>query len=220
MAQDAFQEAIELDSDYARAYNGLAGTLFQIARPSIETWDDCLWEWDTLAEAYSSFEKALQAPDKPVAGDVDYRARQGMGRIRFFQGLCLDEEDWDTADRPWYEAEDDLNFVVTEYQANPHPQRALPAAFAFTDLGHMYYEQACSEFMAGAGSASDSEIRNYLDGAIRSYEGAIEIAGQVNSHEGDFQAESVKPYLDAVRRLKVSDQPQDWQDLCRSDPPA
>ncbi len=170
-SQAAYQKAIDLNSDYPRAYNGLGAVLFQLARPQSAT-AECEWEWNLLDQAADAYNQALAAPEetKPSQAYVDARAQLGLGRIHFIRGYCLvdDRSDaWDTA-RAHYDA------VVAEYLANPNAEfLENNALVAYTELGHLAFFPVLDAIPIEGGSAPDQAA--LLDEAIQNYSHALEL---------------------------------------------
>lgn len=180
MGLEQFKKALSLNPDYPRAYNGLAFTLFQAARPSLEG-DDCDWDWDKLAEAYDDHQLARRTVSETNSGDVEFRARWGMGLVRYFQGLCPNPPEWNANIDPWTEAQDHFDFVLQEYENNPAKSRILPAASTHAHIGHIWLDSA--EFELCLGELPKTDIGSYLDQAIGQYEQAETTARLLDNQE-------------------------------------
>jgi tetratricopeptide (TPR) repeat protein len=191
----AFRKAVELNSAYPRAYNGVGGALFHMARPP--DWDveaECDWKWELLSEAADAHNQALSAPPetKSPHAYVDLRARLGLAQLSFWRGYCLPDDwpdAWDTAGT-YYQA------VLAEYQAHPDDHLDDSAIVAYTYLGHMAYILASAPQAGPAGTRPEGETPPdqgaLLDEAIQAYSRVLELA---DAEEEILHAISLMPYL-------------------------
>jgi len=188
-SQAAFAEAINLNPTYARAYNGLAAALFQIARPPMSE-DACQWDWDQLHLAEANFKKATDLPvaNKPPSGYVDYYAYFGLGRVAFWNGYCRDTEKWVTA-ADYYQR------ALTEYAkvTNPIINLIDVAAYTNTDLGFMRLIQA--EALIGMEDVESKKLlADGLSQSIAYYAKVFQLAQASNSDEVRQHAIEAMPY--------------------------
>ncbi len=201
---ERFKKALNLNPNYPRAYNGLAFTLFQAARPSLEG-DDCDWDWDKLAEAYDNHQLAQQTVFEPNSGDVEFRARWGMGLVRYFQGLCPNSPEWNADADPWTEAQDHFDFVLQEYEKNPAKSRILPAASTYAHRGHIWLDSGRHELCMG--ELPQNEIESYLDRAIDEYDQAAATARLNGTEEAQQLIDEIPLLLQEAQcfRANLSD---------------
>lgn len=193
-SREAFSTSISLNDRYARAYIGRGAALFQTARPRVSQ-DACEWVWGELDEAAASYTTALSLPekDKPLSGQVDYRANFGLGRVYFWKGYCLEPDQW-------VKAQERYRFVVDEYErmVQPIPHLIDIAAYAHTDLGFMELVQADAWLMQ-----EDLNLREQgqvlLTSSIDHYARSLELTGLSGTEEGVKHAtEAISYYLTAL----------------------
>ena len=169
----AFERAVALNPEYARSYNGLGGTLLQMARPLSSNPDECHWDWDTLIAAQSAFAQALAAPAeaKPPSGFVDLRAHLGLGQTYFWQTWCPPQPDQREL------ARDHLQAALGLFSSSPSADQALLAA-----------EAALIHTFRGHLAQSPAE-------AVPEYTAVMTSAKQVDTEELRRQAREIMPYL-------------------------
>lgn len=188
--QDAFSQAIALNSAYARPHNGLGSVYFQMARP-LEPQDDCDWKWDLLDQAATEYGLALNAaPDqKPPSGQVDYRSHFGLGRIEFWRGFCLDSTSWDAAETNYQRVIDDFNQI-----AKPTSQVTDIAALAHTDLGFMALQKS-EAYRSSQDAAKQAQAAELLDDALAHYRLVFSLIAGSGTAEGVQHGIATMPYL-------------------------
>ena len=183
-SEKAFATAINLNSSYARSYNGLGSVLFQKAR-ALAIDAECDWQWDFLDRAADNYESALNSPDsaKPESGQVDYRANFGLGRVNFWLGYCLDKTKWEDAEK-YYQS------VVNEYEQmmNPIPHLTDIAAYAHTDLATMALIRANSQ------TEEVESSEDYLSRSIIHYQTSVELTNLSKTEDGARHAKESMPY--------------------------
>lgn len=188
-ARTAFSSAISLDPMYARSYNGLGSTLFQLARPTAEEFD-CDWDWGLLNQAAQQYETAVDLPeeDKPPSGQVDYRANFGLGRAALFQGMCQDPAKWENA-RGYYE------YVIDEFQKmkEPIPHLVDIVAYAHADLGVINLIEADEIQQTGAVELV-GEAAGLLEQSISHYGRSVALTRQSGTEDGEKHALEIMPY--------------------------
>lgn len=188
-SQAAFEEALKLNPNYARGYNGLAAALFQIARPPVHE-DACEWDWDLLYRAEANFQKATALPSdlKPSSGYVDYYAYFGLGRVDFWNGYCQDKEKWSEAVHYYQKA-------LAEYAKITDPIINLTdvAAYINTDLGFMSLLEAES-LLELEDAESQKSAANGLAQSITYYTKVFQLAQTSNSDEVRQHVLETMPY--------------------------
>jgi hypothetical protein len=153
----------------------LGATYLQMAR-ALEDEDECAWKWGLLDKATEAHQQALDAPsaEKPVSGNVDYRARFGLGRADFWRGYCYNGELWKNATLYYTR-------VLTDYTTLREPQSQITdlAALASTDLGFMELLKATGlERRAGDLTAEEQSM---LEKSIGYYQQAFALIEQTKS---------------------------------------
>ncbi|MFN8469695.1 MAG: hypothetical protein U0X20_29335 [Caldilineaceae bacterium] len=188
--QDAFSQAIALNSAYARPHNGLGSVYFQMARP-LEPQDDCDWQWGLLDQAATQFSLALNAaPDqKPPSGQVDLRSYFGLGRVDFWRGFCLDSGAWDAAEANYQRVIDDFNHI-----ANPSPHVTETAALAHTDLGFMALQKS-EAYRSSQDATKQAQAAELLDRALGHYRLVFSLLASSGTAEGVQHGIATMPYL-------------------------
>jgi hypothetical protein len=140
-SEAAYKTALRYNAEYARVYNGLGSLYFQQAQSNGEN-DECLkWNWDRLEQSAQAYAKALEMEDqtKPPSGNVDMRAHLGLGRIYYYQGLCLSE---DIQPAEWVNAKKHHAAVIDEYDSAPAAHLQFLASLAHIDLADMAFSEA------------------------------------------------------------------------------
>lgn len=189
-SRNAYSTAISLNPNYARSYNGLGSTLFQMARPLITEHECEDWQWNLLDESRHHFETALELPaeTKPASGRVDYRAHFGLGRVFFVQGYCLDAQQWEGAQRHYQQ-------VIDEYEHLEDPLADLTeiASYAHTDLGTMSFLQA-DLYLAQETQNEVEKGKKLLGESVAHYRQAFELATTSGTEVGGKHAIGAMPY--------------------------
>jgi len=203
-SRKAFTTAISLNANYARPYNGLGSTLFQMAR-ALETADLCAWNWDLLDEAAQAYTKAIELPPeaKPASGQVDFRANFGLGRVHYWEGICPDPAKGDlqaTWQAEWGIARDHYQFVLDEYAQMPSPNPHVTdiAAYAHTDLGYMALKRADS-LLPKNDATQVEQGKKFLIESIEHYARSLELTKLSKTADGVKHAKETMPfYLTAL----------------------
>ena len=153
-------------------------------------------------EAYSYHQMALAAAEKPISGDIQFRAHLGMGLAQLWKGLCLHKEQAGERQPTLNEATDHLYWVLDEYEKNPLWQRMLPAALAFHGLGVAFLNSSVRIQM---NDFSDPETATTeIDHALGFLEQAKSITERLNSQEAYRLGEQVQDLLGKAQCLKTS----------------
>jgi hypothetical protein len=133
-ARAYYDQALQLNADYARAQLGSAEVLFQVYGAQ----RDCAAEQVDAAQLERTmqvYQRALDATDHPPHATIRAKAHLGRGRA----ALCLSQAE--VADR-WTQAELDLQAVLTEFNASDADgrERLQPlAAQAHGSLAIVYW---------------------------------------------------------------------------------
>lgn len=180
----AYGTALEHNSRYTRALNGLGGALFLAAQQPSSATPGCDddWDWTMVDQALDAYRRALDASDayKPASGHVDLRAHVGMGRIYYFQGFCLST---DVRPVQWEEARRHHKAALAEYSAQPDPLAALAPALSYIDLGDMAFNEAEWRTYRDDADADRQRIAALLAEAADHYRGGLELLGQPQTEE-------------------------------------
>jgi tetratricopeptide (TPR) repeat protein/ribosomal protein L34 len=128
-----FDEALSINSTYARAEVGKAGVLYLMAigDPADGRLDTI--DLDKLDEATVHYEAALGLGNPPASANIDTKVHFGLGRVyvgRFLHALTT-EGDWET---PLAEAKAEFEAVVQEYESG-NARIANLAGHAYARLG-------------------------------------------------------------------------------------
>lgn len=149
-AIDAYEQALLIDADYARAEVGHAGTLYLIAlgdpnNPSFET-----VELTKLDEAEKEFQTALTEPNTPESANIPAKVHLGMGQIYFVRFAKGDAG-------ALAQAKNEFEQVISEYNGGNQSIAEL-TAFSYARL------------------ALIARVQNDAPTAIENYKKAIELA--------------------------------------------
>jgi hypothetical protein len=198
----AYEHALALNSEYVRSMNGLASALFQIARPlagEINVEAPCAWKWDLIDAAEELYQKAMDAPAnvKPPSGHVDFYARSGLGRVRYWSGACRHTTSEGTF-AEWETARTHYQFVLDEYAKMTAPLPLLKniAGYGHADLGMMAFVQAGVLAME---DPNNQEVKTLLTEGINEFTVAVDLGLQSNTEAGRIHVRAVMPfYLTAL----------------------
>jgi hypothetical protein len=211
-ALDAFAEAYQLNSDYARSYLGLGGVaLLQAVRDEEAGVDE-----EKLIEARGWYSASLGAPDQPTSAYVPARAYYGLGQV-YLKGYEHRLPDW-SSDK----ARRNLERVVAAYEQERAPDLIWFAGRAHALLGWLAgdgqdwagmsaaYRQAIELLNTLPGRSQQSTIARYwswvafaeerdehVEATLEAYWQAIQIGQGVVPRE---QLESWQNELDRLEK--------------------
>lgn len=205
-AQQAFENALQINPDYARAQVGLAGTLYLQALgdpedPSFDTVDP-----DKLTEAEAAFQNALQAADAPDSAEIPAKVHNGLGQVYLVRAQ-IGETEWISRAQSEFEA------VVSAFVAGDTRLADL-AGHAYARLGFIALMEGDTDtaverlsqaaelvtpFWQGHYTALAGDIYASLghhEQAREAYQKAVQIAEQFGYQD------SAETYLEKIRELK------------------
>jgi tetratricopeptide (TPR) repeat protein len=174
-AESAFQKAIQLDPEYARAYNGLGFTQMLLATPPafIPT-ADSICDLVGFDAAYRSHQRALYAKNQSmVTNMVRFDAELGMARVRLQQAIeCRNAEtlkDGTIHFENAIELFDNDDFIKNK--------RLLNAIISYGEYGRLklylaQYSSINPEFTSKPVDVLLDESRSYLEKAIKLADGS------------------------------------------------
>ncbi len=159
-AQSDFQQAIQVNPDYARGYAGLGGTEYLNALDPIsarQSWSQI--SSDTLDSIEKTYNEALTASDRPASADIPTKVEFGLGQValvRFLQGQM------DAGEK----ARSLFNQVLADYGDGANPRVKELAAEANARLGFLNRYagdlQAAQTYYQAALKLTDMDERRLL----------------------------------------------------------
>jgi tetratricopeptide (TPR) repeat protein len=127
-AESWYEQALEVNPEYARALVGLADIQFQRSKGQCAPGQV---DAEGLAQARSQFEDALSAADQPAVSDIPIKVHFGVGRVYLCVSEALVEDDWS-------KAEAEFRQVVTAFDSGQTRVRDLAAeAHAYLALVYL-----------------------------------------------------------------------------------
>lgn len=189
-AESAFQRAIQIDPEYARAYNGLGYTQMGLAAPPVFVPSlDKVCNLVGFDSAYQSHQRAMQAENQPTVVDmVRFDAELGMARVRLKQAIeCGDPE-------PLKSAKDHFHAAINIIKNNEfiEQDRKFNAIIAYGEFGRLYLYVA--QYALYDPNFTDKSVTSLIDESMLYLEQAISLGEKSSSEE-------IVRYLESVRKL-------------------
>lgn len=236
-AQQDFESASARNSNYARAYAGLGGVLYQRTVRNAAPGN----AWSSIPESEiaaitDEFYQARSASDSPPTADIPTKVNFGLGEVALLKFLAGDSAQADIA-------LDYFNKVTTEYGQADNPSNSRVREFAAQAYGFIglirdrqnqasdaisAYDQAISLTQLDVRSDLFQRARLYIeiedrrskadiDGAVSAYQSLFALnlqpdeAAKAYSREGKMLSEAGKP-ADALAAYEQGVQLQDQID--------
>ena len=132
LAEEYYQQSLELDSDYARGYLGLADVYYrQAIKPFDETLEPAKTDIDLISRAVDAYRQATRAAYQPPLADIVTKAHFGLGQSYFMRVYSGNENSFNAAIS-------EFQAVVEEYGDGANPRVQELAAESHARLGLIY----------------------------------------------------------------------------------
>jgi hypothetical protein len=157
-AQTYYQQAIDLDHEYARGYIGLANVYYQLAlQPFEETKNPDDTDIELLDLAIAMYEQALQAENQPPFADIASKAHFGLGQTYFMYVYVGEDEVFNLAIG-------EFQSVIEDYADGTNPRIREIAAESHARLALIYElsgytKRAITEYQLAATLLNDNPDR-------------------------------------------------------------
>jgi tetratricopeptide (TPR) repeat protein len=126
------KKSLSVDSEYARAYVGLASSYYMLAlKPYEESGDPAKTDIDLLRLAIGTYERASEAAHQPVLSDIETKVHFGLGQC-YFMLVYSGVEELFTPAIAEFEA------VIKEYGDGANPRVLELAVESYARLGLIY----------------------------------------------------------------------------------
>lgn len=161
VAETYYQKSSALDTEYARAYVGLANVYYmQALSPFVKTMEPADVDFDKMSLSIATYEKALKAAHQPPLSDVSTKVHFGLGQCHFMLVYSENAEFFNTAIA-------EFEAVIEEYANGDNPRVRELAAESHARLGRIYVlsehtDWAIEEYQAAASLLYDNPDRQAL----------------------------------------------------------
>lgn len=165
-AQQAYEQALLIDSEYARALAGLASVYYlQALEPFEESGNPADTSIEMLQRSIDTYLLARQAERQPELADIPVKIDFGLGQNYFMLVYANGEGSF-------AEAVEHFQAVINAYGAGENPRIKHLAAEAHARLGLIYIESgrsdlAIEEYKIAAGISDDPERRTIFEKRVQ-----------------------------------------------------
>ena len=236
-AQQDFETASARNSNYARAYVGLGGVLYQRAVRSAAPGD----AWSSIPESEitaitDDFKHAASASDSPLTADIPTKVNFGLGEVALLKFLAGDGTQADVALAYFHKVT--LEYGQADTPSNPRVREFAAQAYGFIGLiqgkqnqsseAMSAYDQAIALTQLDVRSTLFQRAKLYIeiedrranadiDGALSAYESLFKLdlqpdeAAKAYFREGKMLSEAGRP-ADALAAYEQGTQLQDQID--------
>lgn len=172
LAEEKYQQALRIDSQYARAFLGLGDVYYLKAQSGfVKSQDPKDINMEMLDVAAEFYEKAAVAESQFAFSDITTKTHFGLGQIRLTQAYSGVNDEIDAAIR-------EFEFVIDEYEQTGNPRIRRLAAESHARLGLIFEllddrPEAASRYrMASSLLENDPERQTHYEDRARRIESA------------------------------------------------